>query len=160
MSCWLEIVMPVRNPGAKLLETGASLAAQTERGFGVLLSDNFSTNGQEIIAQFCEAMRAAEIPVRRVQPDYELGRVQHWNWAHGQGEAEWLKPLFVGDLLKPNLVASHRRRIESKPGAQIIRCEFELAIAGKIQPAVRVPFQQESLTPTEFLNYFPSLGNW
>ena len=160
MSPWLEIIMPVRNPGAKLLETGASLAAQSERGFGVVVSDNFSTGGSEILEQFCGAMRAAEIPVRRVKPDYELGRVQHWNWAHGQGAADWLKPLFVGDLLKPDYVKSHRQRIEARPPAQIVRCEFEIHAAGKIQAAAPAPVTQDSLAPAEFLNYFPALGNW
>ena len=160
MSNWLEIILPVRNPGAKLLESGASLAAQTERGFGVVLSDNFSTSGQEILVQFGTAMAAAGIPVRRVQPPYALGRVQHWNWAHAQGEAEWLKPLFVGDLLKPDYVKRHRQRVEVRPSAQLIRCEFELVGAGKPQPATPAPFKQESLTPAEFLNYFPVLGNW
>lgn len=160
MSIWLEIILPVRNPGAKLLETGASLAAQTERGFGVVLSDNFSTGGQEIFAQFEAALAQADIPVRRVRPPYELGRVQHWNWAHAQGAAEWLKPLFVGDLLKPDYVQRHRQRIEARPSAQIIRCEFEVLIAGIAQPAARAPFAQEHLTPSDFLNYFPNLGNW
>ena len=152
--------MPVRNPGAKLLETGASLAAQTARGFGVVLSDNFSTSGQEILAQFEAEMAAAGIPVRRVRPPYELGRVQHWNWAHAQGTADWLKPLFVGDLLQPDYVLRHRQRVEARPSAQIIRCEFEVLVAGISQPAARAPFALEHLTPENFLNYFPLLGNW
>lgn len=152
--------MPVRNPGTKLLETGAALTAQTERGFGVVLSDNYSTSGQEVFAQFCEAMKAAEIRVRRVKPPFELGRVQHWNWAHGQGEAEWLKPLFVGDLLKPDYVKCHRQRIEARPQAELVRCEFETNLAGKIQSAALPPFKQDNLSPAEFLDYYPSLGNW
>jgi len=160
MPSWLEIIVPVRNPGAKLLETGASLAAQTERGFGVVLSDNCSTSGRDILGQFCDAMDSANIPVRRVQPPYGLGRVQHWNWAHGQGKAEWLKPLFVGDLLKPDYVERLCRRVATRPRAQIVRCEFEINVAGTITVAAAAPFKQENLTPAEFLNYFPKLGNW
>jgi hypothetical protein len=158
LSLWLEIILPVRNPGEELLETGASLASQTDRSFGVILSDNFSTGGQEIFARFCDAMKAANIPVRRVKPPREFNRVQHWNWAHGQAEAEWLKPLFSGDSLKPGYVERLRQRVEARPQTQIVRCEFETNDSAKIYGGA--PFKQNSLTPVEFLNYFPVSGGW
>jgi len=158
MQPWLEIIMPVRNPDSKLIESGASLVSQTERNFGVVLSDNFTSKGSEIIAQFCDELNAAGIPVRRVKPGRELGRVQHWNWAHAQGWAEWLKPLFVGDLLKPEYVARVRQRAE-KPQAHVIRCEFETRTPTGSSVS-SVPFRQESLSPSEFLDYFPGRGNW
>lgn len=154
----LEIILPVRSPGGELLETGASLAAQTDRSFGVVLSELFSTSGQGIPAQFCEAMKAAGISVRRVKPPRELEGVQRWNWAHAQGEAEWLKPLIAGDSLKPDYVERLRQRVEARPQAQIVRCEFEMENAGKIHR--RAPVRQDHLTPAEFLNYFPVAGGW
>ena len=159
MSVCLEIVVPVRNPGSKLIETGASLVAQTGRDFSVLLSDNFSTSGSGIIAQFCDQLRNAGITARAVKPPFELGRVQHWNWAHAQAKAEWLKPLFVGDRLKTAYVQRVRERLGTRPAAQFMRCdcEFHTAAGIAITPA---PFTAESLTPTEFLAYFPALGNW
>jgi hypothetical protein len=159
MSPWLEIIIPVRNAGSKLLETAESLVSQTERGFGVLLSDNFSSKDMEILKTFSQRMNSSNIPVRRVSPAYELGRVQHWNWAHGQGMAEWLKPLFVGDMLNPTYVARLRDRIQSKPKAQFVRCEFDTHAGGKVS-FTSVPFPQDSLTPEEFLRYFPTFGNW
>lgn len=158
-SPWLEIIIPVRNPGAKLLETGASLAAQTDRNFGVLLSDNHSTTGQDMMEQFHREMASAGISVRQAKPPYALGRVQHWNWAHGEGRAEWLKPLFVGDLLLPAYVERLRQRTRIKPDAQIVRCEFQIHENGKVE-VTSVPFRQESLSPVEFLSYYPLLGNW
>lgn len=150
--------MPVRNPGSKLIESGASLIAQTNRDFGVVLSDNFSDKGSEFITQFCNELKTAGIPVQRVKPSRELGRVQHWNWAHAQGQADWLKPLFVGDLLKPEYVARLRQRTQ-KPEAHVVRCEFEMrtSVGSTVSSA---PFRHESLSPSEFLNYFPAQGNW
>lgn len=159
MSSWLEIIIPVRNPGSKLLETGASLVAQTDRGFGVVISDNFSTAGQDILLKFFGEMECAGIPVRQVKPSFEMGRVPHWNWAHGEGKAEWLKPLFVGDLLKPAYVQRLRERIETRPDAQIVRCEFEFRGANQIQ-VTSAPFAQERLAPAEFLTHYPARGNW
>jgi hypothetical protein len=160
MKPWLEIIVPVRNPGDKLLETGASLVAQTERGFGVVVSDNFSTSGAEFVEEFSRMLAAAEIPVRRVRPPFELGRVQHWNWAHAQGEADWLKPLFTGDLLLPRYVEKLRERLVKNPAAQIVRCEFEQRTPTGNFPAARAPFSNLRLSSAQFLEFFPLLGNW
>jgi hypothetical protein len=44
-----EIILPLRNPTAVLEQTTASVVAQTDRNFSVLLSDNHSTKGVEFI---------------------------------------------------------------------------------------------------------------
>lgn len=159
MSAFLEVIIPVRNPGEKLLESAASLAAQTDRDFGVVLSDNGSTSGLEWIAQACATLGAAGIPVRQVRPRLALGRVEHWNWAHSQATADWLKPLFVGDLLAPAYVARLRERALARPAARFIRCEFEMR-SPQSTSVTRVPFAQSSLTPSEFLDHYPQGGNW
>lgn len=160
MTPWLEIVMPVRNPGDKLRETTASLLAQTERGFGVVISDNFSTKGVEELDTAQRALEAGGVPVRRVKPPFELGRVQHWNWAHAQARADWLKPLFVGDLLRPQYVARVGERVRRRPECAIVRCEFEQRVNGAVTMVTGTPFAAESLTPVEFLDWFPAHGNW
>lgn len=159
MTPWLEIVMPVRNPGDKLLETAASLVAQTERGFGVVLSDNHSTSGGEFIEQARTLLEDAGIPAKVVRPPGELGRVEHWNWAHGQATADWLKPLFVGDLLAPEYVARVGERVRARPAARFIRCEMEVR-SPEGSHATRAPSAREALTPAEFLQLFPHRGNW
>jgi hypothetical protein len=160
MTPWLEIILPVRNPGPKLAETVGSLAAQTERGFGVVLSDNFSTNGEEHLVAARQTLEGAGIPTRRVRPPFELGRVQHWNWAHAQGEALWLKPLFVGDILFPRYVERIQQRATLRPRAAIIRCEFEVRRGGEVWPAAQPPVPCESFTSSEFLRCYPASGNW
>lgn len=159
MTPWLEIILPVRNPGDRLAETTASLRAQTRRGFGVVLSDNFSTSGLDHLQAAQQDLETAGIPVRRVRPPSELGRVQHWNWAHAQGQAEWLKPLFVGDLLQPGYVERVEQRLEKNPHARAVRCEFESRSPGK-SVVTRAPFTEDRVNPSKFLRYFPSHGNW
>jgi hypothetical protein len=160
MRPWLEIVVPVRNPGAPLRDTVTSLLEQTERGFAVVLSDNWSTIGLQNLDAAQDELEAGDVPVRRVRPTFELGRVQHWNWAHAAARAGWIKPLFVGDTLLPRYVERLRSRIEKTPTAAFVRCEFETRVAGNILDTTRAPFAAQSLTPTEFLNWFPSHGNW
>lgn len=155
----LEIIMPARSPGAVLMQTIDSLLAQTDRGFGVLLSDNFSSKGLEFFDLGAKQLASAGIAVRRVKPPFELGRVEHWNWAHAQGEGEWLKPLFVGDLLKPDYVEQILKRIQAPTPADIIRCEFEAASPARTVIS-QAPSTQAFLTPAEFVEQYLAHGNW
>ncbi len=159
MSGFMEIIIPARDPGARLLETVGSLAAQTDRDFAVVLSDNGSTKGHEFIAQAETILRDAGIQMRLVRPPLDLGRVEHWNWAHSQAAADWMKPLFVGDLLAPSYVARVRERVLSRPAARFVRCELETRSPAGCT-VTRAPFDQMSLTPAEFLSYYPAHGNW
>src|SRR2546421_4203992 len=103
-----EILIPVRNPTEVLGKTVESLASQTDKGFSVLISDNFSTSGQEHLERALAALAQAGLSARRIQPPAELGRVEHWNWLHYQSGAQWLKPLFTGDWLERDYVAAVR----------------------------------------------------
>ena len=101
----LEVLIPVRNPTEVFAKTIDSLAAQTDRDFSVLISDNFSTTGREHIEQALKKLGEAGIAARKIQPPSELGRVEHWNWLHHQSNADWLKPLFAGDWLEPAYIS-------------------------------------------------------
>src|SRR5580700_1080445 len=100
----LEIILPLRNPTAAFERSVESILAQKERSFTVLISDNHSGTGTELITAAAERLRGAGIAVRNVRPPLELGRVEHWNWAMQESAADWLKPLFAGDWLDANYV--------------------------------------------------------
>ncbi len=154
MSPALEIIIPLRNPGAELAQTVASLVSQTDRDFRVLLSDNFSTTGIDSVMAAQKQLTAAAITVRCVKPPFELRRIEHWNWAHAESRAEWLKPLPPGGTLKPTYVQQLKERISQQPKAQIVRCGLEM------EPGAQFPAAKPSLTPTEFLEYFPAQMEW
>lgn len=120
----LEIILPVRNPTAVLQQSVRSLAAQSDRRFSVLLSDNHSTQGLELLAAAAAELEAAGIPVRRVRPQFELGRVEHWNWAHHEADGDWLKPLFMGDWLEPSYVGELRAAQLGHPEARYVFASF------------------------------------
>lgn len=157
---WIEIIMPIRNPGSPLAESVASLVAQSTRGFAVVLSDNWSSKGLENLEAAAGILESAGIPVRRVRPPFELGRVQHWNWAHLQGGAEWLKPLFVGDLLLPHCIERLEQRVRQRPDASIIRVQSDVSQAGMKILGQGLPFPDQYLSPKSFLQRFPTQGNW
>jgi len=114
-----EILIPVRNATDVFRKTVESLAAQTDKEFTVLISDNFSQSGHEHIDWALSLLGEAGIRARRVSPPTELGRVEHWNWLHYQSGADWLKPLFAGDWLEPDYIQSVRNAASSDP-----RCEY------------------------------------
>jgi hypothetical protein len=120
----LEVVIPVRAPTDVLLKTARSLAAQTERSFSVLLSDNGSGEESSVVRETVQILETSGLATRVIRPPEELGRVEHWNWSHRQAAADWVKPLFVGDWLEPEYAAIVGRAIENNAGAEIVNCNF------------------------------------
>lgn len=119
----IEVLIPVRNPTEVFATSIDSLAAQTDRGFSVLISDNFSTKGGEHIEDALKKLSAAGIAAKKIQPPSELGRVEHWNWLHGQSQADWLKPLFAGDWLDTSYMARLRETISANPECRYVFSE-------------------------------------
>jgi glycosyltransferase involved in cell wall biosynthesis len=122
----LEIILPLRNPTTVIGQTIKSLVAQTDRRFSVLLSDNYSTEGRELMTVAAAELQAAGITVRRVRPPMELGRVEHWNWAHYEATGDWLKPVFAGDWLETNYIAKLRAASLANPGCRYIYASYVL----------------------------------
>ncbi|MDB6016928.1 MAG: hypothetical protein JWR19_1417 [Pedosphaera sp.] len=159
MTPWLEVIIPVANPGKELEVTAASLVAQTDRNFAVVLSDNYPSTGQQHLAAAQAQLTAANIPVRRVCPPLALGRIEHWNWAHAQAEADWIKPLFAGERLLPAYVGRLQKCVSQRPRAQFVRCDAEISSEWG-RETLHAPFTQDLVSPAEFLNYFPAQSAW
>jgi len=159
MTPTLEILIPAGNPDDGLAQTAASLAAQTDRRFEVLLGENFSPAAREHLNEAEKQLLAAGITVRRANAPFEMKRLEYWNQAHSQARADWLKPLLPGEILKPEYIAQLRRRLEEKPQAQLVRCDAELHTEWG-REIVRAPFSECSITVAEFGDYFPARVDW
>lgn len=159
MTPTLEILIPAGTPGDGLAESAASLAAQTDRRFEVLLGENFAGTGSEQRAEAEKQLAAAGIAVRRADAPFEMKRLEYWNHAHSQARADWLKPLLPGEILKPEYVARLRRRVEEKPQAQFVRCDADLRTDWGIE-TVRAPFGESSIAAAQFGDYFPARVDW
>ncbi len=155
----LEIIIPAQNPGAELAATIGSLLAQTDQEFGVVLSDNCSTRGQDHFKRARADLSAAKLATTYRQPRFPLGRIEHWNWAHAPATADWLKPLLPGQRLEPTFVERLRELAGRQPGAQLVRCHARIGTEWGRQ-IIRAPFAQTTITPVEFLNYFPAQTGW
>jgi hypothetical protein len=159
MTPTLEILVPVCKPDAGLEQTVASLAKQTDRNFEVLLSDNFSRIEDGRVNDAAKQLIAAGIAVRQAKAPFELKRLELWNWLHSQAQADWVKPLLPGEILKPEYVAQLKQRIVEKPLAQAIRCDAELMTEWGVE-ILRAPFQGASITAAQFGEYFPAQVDW
>lgn len=100
-----EVVCPVRNGGKHFSATLRSLHGQGGPGCALLISDNYSTDGnpwQEALAEL------TGWEIRMLKPPAELGRVEHWNWALGESSAGVVKLMMSGDVLEPGAIESMR----------------------------------------------------
>lgn len=159
MNCGLEIIIPVRDGGRRLLRTAASLAAQTEREFAVLLSDDFSAAWPAQVEEAQNQLEAAGIAVRRLRPPRGLKRLEHWNWAHTQSRADWLKLLLPGEELRPAYVEHLGRCVRERPHARLVRCDVELRTDwGPVTE--RAPFTGKGVNAAEFAHFFPGRQRW
>lgn len=154
----LEIILPLRNPPEVLEKTIASLVNQTDRGFSVLISDNFSIKGLELLDAAATRLKDAGIPVRRVRPPYELGRVEHWNWAHYTAEGNWLKPIFAGDWLDLEFVAKLRAALDANPSCRYAFASFVLHTADAEPKKVVSPWTGRFHTAEEMSKMVMSYG--
>lgn len=139
------------------MQSVSSLVAQTNREFAVVLSGHCSGAGMEQVEKSVKELASAGIAARRVKTPFDMNPIEHWNWAHSQAQADWLKPLPTGVQLKPAYVENFKQRIGQQPKAQLIRCELE---STQGSDAARAPFSQAAVTPVEFLNYFPKNTRW
>jgi glycosyltransferase involved in cell wall biosynthesis len=154
----LEILIPLRNPTAVFVETIESLAAQLDKDFSVLISDNFSTSGLEEIERALTKLKEAGIAARKIQPPSELGRVEHWNWLHYQSDADWLKPLFAGDWLEYNYVALLRQTVAVCPQCHYVFVQFGYHRDGMPEEIVPNKWAGRFNSPAEMQNVVLRFG--
>jgi hypothetical protein len=159
MSSWLDIIIPIAHPEARLNGTIASLVNQTDHDFGVVLNENHFESVSIEVNEAERQLQAAGIPVRRMKAPFPLKRAEQWNWAHSQSQAEWLKLLLPGEQLKPAYVQRLKQRVNEHPKAQFVRCDAEVGTDWGME-TISAPIDQDHVNPAEFLNYFPAQPGW
>ena len=154
----IQIILPLRNPPVELEKTVRSLTAQTDRDFSVLVSDNYSTEGIERIESAVSELRATGITVNRVHPSDELGRVEHWNWAHHQATADWVKPIFVGDWLEPSYIRELRAATIGYPDCKYVYTAYMVHHGNRPPLTERTPWMGPFLGPEKMRRIVLSNG--
>jgi hypothetical protein len=131
-----EVVCPVRNGGPHFAKTLRSLRDQGGAGCALLISDNFSTDGNPWRETLPEL---AGWEVRVVQPPSELGRVEHWNWACQRSTAQVLKLMMSGDLAEPGALGEMRAALAEHPETTLAFGQNRVRETGKEYVAGGLP---------------------
>jgi hypothetical protein len=155
----LDIILPVRRTSPGLLATVASLAAQTDRQFGVVLGDGLPAGTPSDLEAAEKQFSDAGIPVRRLHAPCALDQLEYWNWLHAEARAAWLKPLLPGQRLQPRYVERLKESTGKNERAHLIRCDIEIRTDWGVE-TVRAPYTQAWLESGELLNHFPARVDW
>lgn len=112
----LVVSVPCFNEERWLLRTLESLRDQTLQDFGVLITDNASTDRTENVARaFCEQ----DARFRYVRHPTNLGAVENFNSGRALTESPYL--IWVGghDILAPEALAHHIAVLEARPDVSV-----------------------------------------
>jgi hypothetical protein len=139
--------------------TIASLIAQTDHNFAVILGENASPTANMVVNAAQRQLTAAGVEVRHLKAPFEMKPVELLNWSHAQSQAAWLKPLFPGEELHREYVARLKERISAKPNARVIACACTLDTEWGLE-TIAAPFTGDDITTTEFKGYFPAHLEW
>jgi len=132
----MTILLPIYNPDEILLDTINSIVAQTNKAFIVLISDNYSTKGIELLDNCIAILDKEKIRYKKIIPPFPLTRVQHWNWMHYQANDDWLKPLFLGDSLEPKYVEIIYEKINEYPDCKYIYSAYNFVRGGHTEKVI------------------------
>lgn len=116
----LSVGIPVYNQGAYLDKTIESLLAQHEKPFEIVVSNNWSTDSTEQVAQ-----RYAE-HIRLIRPPAHLQVTAHFNFVASALQGDWFSLLSADDEAKQNYVGALLRGIMRHDDAVLVRAGYEL----------------------------------
>jgi len=132
----ITIVLPVYGRPALLAQALASVLAQTDPGWRLLIADDHSP--QETVA-WLEAWRsgpAADRPVTQRRNDRNRGLFANLNATLAEVTTPWVLLLCSDDLLRTNAVAVLRRLRQDQPTAELVLSTFDsIGADGSPRPA-------------------------
>lgn len=110
----IDIICPVYNGGILFVQTLESLSGvKIKDNIRLIVSDNHSTDDRAWLGKFKD-LRDQGWDAEIMSPPSRLGRTEHWSWALTQGSHEWIKPLFVGDVLMTDYFDAFGRILQTE----------------------------------------------
>lgn len=116
----LSLGIPVYNQAETIVQTVASVLAQTEPFDEVVVIDNHSTDGtSEYLAAFSDRIRV-------LRPPQHLSMCDNWNFCVNAMSGDWFSLLSGDDLLKPDFAKRVRQAATAHPDAVLIRTDWDV----------------------------------
>ena len=131
----ITIVLPVYGRPALLAEALASVLAQSDPGWRLLIADDHSPEETAAWLQAWRSGPAAGRPVTHRRNDRNRGLFANLNAALAEVSTPWVLLLCSDDLLEANAVADLRRRRQEQPTAELVLSTFDsIAADGSPRP--------------------------
>lgn len=114
-----SIVIPVFNQKHEFLRRCiASVLAQSNSNFELIVSDNHSTNGcHQIIAEFSDSR------IRLISPPQHLSMAHHFAFAGFQAKGHYISFLPSDDWVEPNWLEEMLKALDDYPDASFAYCD-------------------------------------
>lgn len=116
----VSVVIPTFNRPRMLAHAVESVLAQTETRWELIISDDEAHPGAG--RSTAESYAAADPRVRVVANDGPHGQCGNLNNAMGHARAEWIKPLYDDDALRPDCLRIMLNAVTARPGVVLARC--------------------------------------
>lgn len=156
------VCTPTYNSAGFLEETLRSVAGQTYDNFDLLVVDNASEDDTVILVdRFRKSDELNGVDIKLVINDENLGRVQNWNRCLElflEGDYEYLKFVFAGDILEKNCLETLTEGIEES-GVGMAVGGYAIEGGGK-RDDHRLLGRTKVLGSEEALRLFVEMGNW
>lgn len=108
-----SILVPTRNRSAQIAATLVPLAHQSHGNYEIVVSDNSDTEQSAHVASLVEILKD-QADIRVVRPDRPLNMVDHWNFALGQVQGEFVGIVTDRMTLLPSTLASLRTHLSEQ----------------------------------------------
>ena len=135
------IALPVRNGGHYLKDCVASILAQTQPDFDLVILDNASTDGT---AQWLASLGDSRVSI--VPSASPLTIEENWARVLGISKNPYLTIIGHDDLLDPDFLATMDRLIEQHPDASLYQTHFRLidGSGGLVRPCRPMPARESA----------------
>ena len=116
----VSITMPTYKRPEMLRRAVASVQAQTFSNWELIVSDDEDPPGPTW--NYLQELAAAEPRVRIARNPGPHGQIGNNNFVMRMARAEWVKPLFDDDTLKPNCLERFMAAVEGRPNVVLAHC--------------------------------------
>jgi glycosyltransferase involved in cell wall biosynthesis len=138
----VSICLPTYNSKPFLVEAIDSILAQTYEDFELLISDDHSSDGTEVIAE-AYARKDPRVIVWRNEKN--LGGQQNYNLCIRKSRGVFIKPFAADDIMMPDLLEKMLGSITKNPGVSLVSCARRIIDANGVKGDLASSFENSGM---------------
>ncbi len=142
----VSVVMPTYKRPDMITRAVDSVLAQTMTDWELVISDDEKPAGDTWT--YLEKIAASDPRIRILQNPGKGGQIPNNNYVMQQARAEWIKPLYDDDAIKPDCLARFLEAAKQKPGAAVVMCLADNFVNNELTR----PGQRGAMSALEYLS--------